>query len=146
MGDVYAGGVFNITAVDCQNSEGDLCPVQRDTLLPILPTRDDSIRTSSTVGLPKQEFKSEIIFLELLSRAWVYQEVLLAPANLFCATEQMWWSCSGGTCSQAFPDSIQQFHTASSVEKILDEPKERHQWPRSVNHACERRRRMDEHT
>lgn len=117
MGDVYAGGLFNITAVDCQNSEGDLFPAQRDTLLPVLPTRGTSIHTGSRVGLPKQEFESEIIFSELLSRAWVYQEVLLAPANLFCTAEQMWWSCSGGTCSQTFPESIQQFHTPSSVEK-----------------------------
>lgn len=117
MGDVYAGGLFNVTAVDCQNSEGDLFPAQRDTLLPVLPTRGASIHTGSRVGLPKQEFESEIIFSELLSRAWVYQEVLLAPANLFCTTEQMWWSCSSGTCSQTFPESIQQFHTASSVEK-----------------------------
>lgn len=117
MGDVYAGGVFNITALDCQNSEGDLFPAQKDTLLPVLPTSGASIHTGSRVGLPKQEFESDIIFSELLSRAWVYQEVLLAPANLFCTTEQMWWSCSGGTCSQTFPESIQQFHTASSVEK-----------------------------
>ncbi|KAL1862745.1 hypothetical protein Daus18300_008389 [Diaporthe australafricana] len=117
MGDVYAGGVFNITAVDCRSSAEGLLPVQRDTLLPILPTRGDSIHSGSTVGLPKQEFESDVIFSELLSRAWVYQEVLLAPANLFCATEQMWWSCSGGTCSQTFPDSIHKFHIASSFEK-----------------------------
>lgn len=119
MGDVYAGGVFNIAAVDCHNSEGDLFPAQTDTLLPVLPTRGASIHTGSVVGLPKQEFENEIIFSELLSRAWVYQEVLLAPANLFCATEQMWWSCSEGTYSQTLPESIQQVHATSSVEKLL---------------------------
>lgn len=132
MGDVYAGGLFNITAVDCQNSEGDLFPAQTDTLLPVLPTRGSSIHTGSRVGLPKQEFENEIIFSELLSRAWVYQEVLLAPANLFCTTEQMWWSCSGGTCSQTFPESIQQFRTATAVEKSFSSLRREMSTPNSM--------------
>lgn len=40
---------------------------------------------------------------ELLSRGWVYQEILLTPANLFCSDSQMWWSCAHASYSQTSP-------------------------------------------
>lgn len=52
---------------------------------------------------PIHEFKSRIEDSPLLSRGWVYQEIILAPANLFCTDTQMWWSCSHATTSEALP-------------------------------------------
>lgn len=46
------------------------------------------------------EFKREVLSSELLSRGWVYQEVILAPANLFCTARQMWWLCHTGRYHQ----------------------------------------------
>lgn len=113
MGDVYAGGVFNVAVVNDKNSGGSAFPVQKEILLPMISTTVASMPPSfksRTVMIPKGEFESEVMSSELLSRAWVYQEVLLAPANLFCAKEQMWWSCSGGTYSQTFPKGLQGLH------------------------------------
>lgn len=39
MGDVCTSGVFDVAAVDCHNSERDLFPAEKDTQLPVLPTR-----------------------------------------------------------------------------------------------------------
>lgn len=52
------------------------------------------------------EFKEDILDSELLSRGWVYQEVLLTPANLFCTKQQLWWSCSDSTCSEDWPEHM----------------------------------------
>lgn len=39
----------------------------------------------------------------LLSRGWVFQEVRLTPANLFCAEDQTWWCCLEVSCAEVYP-------------------------------------------
>lgn len=56
----------------------------------------------------ENDFKTGILDSELLSRGWVYQEVLLTPANLFCTKQQLWWSCSDVTCSENWPEYMPQ--------------------------------------
>lgn len=51
-------------------------------------------------------FEQNIERSELLSRGWVYQEVLLTSANLFCTPDQMWWSCFTSSSNQMFPKAI----------------------------------------
>lgn len=51
-------------------------------------------------------FESDVNSSELLSRGWVYQEVLLAPANLFCTKTEMWWSCACASCSRTAPTGV----------------------------------------
>lgn len=109
VGDIYSGGVFNIAATDSQDSEGSLFPRKQPILLPTVrerrpkasPTHEVTIILSQ--GL-RDSFYDRVMDSELLSRGWVYQEALLAPATLFCTAEQMWWSCAERTCSQIFPD------------------------------------------
>lgn len=48
-------------------------------------------------------FALDIGFSELLSRGWVFQEVRLTPANLFCAEDQMWWCCLEASCCETYP-------------------------------------------
>lgn len=40
---------------------------------------------------------------DLMSRGWVFQEVRLAPANLFCAGDQTWWCCAEATACETCP-------------------------------------------
>lgn len=115
MGDIYAGAVFNIAATDSLNSEAGLFPKEQDILLPIV--RDfGTVQTPRNSGSANVEsglkflqwkgafnFQKDIMDSGLLSRGWVYQEVLLARANLFCSRNQMWWSCTNSSCSQIFP-------------------------------------------
>lgn len=74
--------------------------------------QDGSIKVLSEDRLdtPKS-FNKVILGSELLSRGWVYQEVLLTPANLFCTKEQLWWSCSDSTCSESWPKNIPHFYS-----------------------------------
>lgn len=75
---------------------------------------DIGIATDGTYGqdikvfmeISTEKFDQDIIDSELLSRGWVYQEVLLTPANLFCTTDMLWWSCSTNSCCQMFPKGI----------------------------------------
>lgn len=55
---------------------------------------------------PDSIFEEYVNSSELLSRGWVYQEVLLTPANLFCTKDEIWWSCSCATCSRTTPTGV----------------------------------------
>lgn len=101
MADIYAGGVFNIAATHGRNSDAGLFPVQPDTLLPASRTIGGQIKI--LWEYPKDKFQHWVLSSELLSRGWVYQEVLFTPANLFCTADEIWWSCSNTTCSDTFP-------------------------------------------
>ncbi|KAK7745060.1 hypothetical protein SLS53_003295 [Cytospora paraplurivora] len=103
MADIYAGGVFNIAATIGRNSGAGLFPVQHDILLPVVPGMTGQGQAQVIWELPRDRFDNEIMSVELLSRGWVYQEVLLTPANLFCTADEMWWSCTHATCSETFP-------------------------------------------
>lgn len=109
IGDIYTGGVFNIAALGSKNSDGTLFPEEKKFFVPVVrdyfrPRGQCEILTGSRlVGiLPDSdaEFEKEVLSSELFSRGWVYQEVILAPANLFCTTQQMWWLCHTGRSCQ----------------------------------------------
>lgn len=117
VGDIYAGAVFNIAALSGLNSDGGLFPRQEELLISVIhqktvrqasripPHLRQDVKTTSTVLCDSDliGFKGAILDSELLSRGWVFQEILLSPANLFCTSEQMWWSCSHASFSQVFP-------------------------------------------
>lgn len=100
IGDIYAGGVFNIAALDSENSDGRLFPEEQEFFAPVvrdsLDPHGQYEQGSRLVGFLSDsdaEFEKQVLSSELLSRGWVYQEVILAPANLFCTSQQMWWLC-----------------------------------------------------
>lgn len=102
MADIYAGGAFNIAVTHARNSEKSLFPVRRDIITPVV--RAPVVKETIVLWLDCEEkFRRDVEYSELLSRGWVYQEVLLTPANLFCTAKEMWWSCSHTTLSQSFP-------------------------------------------
>lgn len=117
VGDIYAGAIFNIAALSGSNSDSGLFPKQQRLLVPVIRNftprqaskvfhklRYDVEETSTALcDEHDQGFNEVILDSELLSRGWVIQEVFLTPANLFCTSEQMWWSCSHASFSQIFP-------------------------------------------
>lgn len=72
---------------------------------------------------PRRAFGREVLQSGLLSRAWVYQEILLTPASLFCSTSQMWWACAHASRSQAVPpEPLDYFHIGEkSPRRFLDD-------------------------
>lgn len=117
VGDIYARAIFNIAALIDSNSDSGLFPKQQQILVPIFrdfTTRQGSrilsklrnnVESTSTILYHsyRNDLEEAILDSPLLSRGWVFQEVLLTPANLFCTSEQMWWSCSHASLSQTFP-------------------------------------------
>lgn len=109
MADIYAGGLFNIAATHARNSDAGLFTARRDVRLPVVRDLERRGRTRQAKVLwedPTESFEREVVSSELLSRGWVYQEVLLTPSNLFCTADEMWWSCLHATCSQTFPGGV----------------------------------------
>lgn len=106
VGGIYSGGVFNIAATDSRNCKEGILPEKKPILLPVVRVggQGDSKRHQVLFSPTGQDFGNSITKSGLLSRGWVHQEVLLTPANLFCTTKQMWWSCSETICSQTFPE------------------------------------------
>lgn len=117
VGDIYAGANFNIAALGGSNSDSGLFPNQQRLLLPVIRNftarqarkvfhklRYDVEETSTVLcDDHNRRFNEAILDSELLSRGWAFQEIFLTPANLFCTSEQMWWSCSHASFSQTFP-------------------------------------------
>lgn len=107
IGDIYTGGVFNIAAINSKNSDGTLFPEEKDFFAPIVRDYFDphghhekDSRLVRIFPYIDAEFEKEVLSSELFSRGWVYQEVILAPANLFCTGQQMWWLCHTGRYCQ----------------------------------------------
>lgn len=68
----------------------------------------------------EDKFKAEIESSDILSRGWVFQEIRLATANLFCTSEQMWWSCLEKTFSHSFPKGIYWHARSRKLENFVD--------------------------
>lgn len=70
----------------------------------------------------QDEFSKTVVDSSLLSRGWVFQEVLLSSANLFCTDTQMWWSCVHGTYSETLSCGIQASAQSRLEETSLWDP------------------------
>lgn len=125
MADIYAGGIFNIAVTNARNSEAGLFPTRHYTAVPVVhdlaPPASPCGQASILWEDPSGKFERDIVSSELLSRGWVYQEVFLTPANLFCTADEMWWSCFHGTCTQTFP-------AGTDIEDSINEKKLKIMW------------------
>lgn len=116
MANVYNGSYLNIAANNALDSGGGCflnslvsptritgCPDGIDTLLRVPCGNIDTIQQSP-----------------LSQRGWVFQELILAPRILYCASNQFYWQCS--TCSASEDGVIFQapslfYHTESASSK-----------------------------
>lgn len=124
MADIYAGGVFNIAAIYARNSEAGLFPIWRGIAVPVVRAPVGAGQERQALVLwedSETKFKRDVENSELLSRGWVYQEILFAPANLFCTADEMWWSCSRTTCSQIFPRGAWRYYAIKKLSENEDE-------------------------
>lgn len=98
--------------MDAQHSDQGLFPRDNELRFPLAvsqkpPTPWKSLVDGSEPIVLYQSssaiFDCDVVQSDLLSRGWVFQEVVLTPANLFCTNGQMWWSCAHASLSQTFP-------------------------------------------
>lgn len=118
-------------AAGSSNSHAGLFPRQDRVLSPVVRVPSDSTtdggNKDTRVLHEKQDedFETSIINSELISRGWVYQEILQTPANLFCTGNQLWWSCSSSSCSQTFPWGMLNLYTSKNEDTFCDGIRER---------------------
>ncbi|KAI1088810.1 HET-domain-containing protein [Rostrohypoxylon terebratum] len=107
MGNIYAGGIFNIVASNSGNWNTGLFSSRSDRgLIPIVKSPWLNIEDNGAFALnPEGVDASEQALLGqlLINRGWVHQEVQLAPSNLFCTEHQLYWVCLEGTYCESYP-------------------------------------------
>ncbi|KAK2008834.1 HET-domain-containing protein, partial [Colletotrichum eremochloae] len=98
MGNIYKNALCNIAASDALNSlEGCLYPRNHRGLVPErLPWDSPLYLVNTPSGRPHE-------VSQLYSRAWVFQEFLLARRTLDCGRDQLFWRCDELMASEEFP-------------------------------------------
>lgn len=110
MRDVYINSACNLAATDASDSTQGLIFVRNTVgLIPAACNSDGSVyltNDSDSFGHP------------LYHRAWVMQELLLAPRTLHFGRAQVYWSCNKTIASEIYPGGI----SHSSVSHIDHHP------------------------
>ncbi|EFQ28241.1 heterokaryon incompatibility protein, partial [Colletotrichum graminicola M1.001] len=103
MGNVYKNALCNIAASDASNSlEGCLYPRNHRILAPErLPWGSDDL--SNHFYLIDAPSDKPYEHSQLYSRAWVFQEFLLARRTVDCGREQLFWRCDELMASEENP-------------------------------------------
>lgn len=107
MGDIYAGGLLNISATSSGNGDGGLFSNMHEGRFPTFPLRfrDQESQEEVTI-LPYHHtrcYRERIDRSPLGIRGWVMQERLLSPRTIHFATGQIFWECHCQTDSEIFP-------------------------------------------
>jgi hypothetical protein len=106
MYETYRHSFVNLAAVASTNaSEGLVYP---SSLLSTIPCKvmvgrgqpKEWVRTDYTPGI-----RSNSLHLPLLSRAWVFQEILLPTRVLLFTRDEVCWECNEMSRTETFPDS-----------------------------------------
>ncbi|PYH88056.1 HET-domain-containing protein, partial [Aspergillus ellipticus CBS 707.79] len=108
MSYIYGGAVINIAASVAAHRDRSCFPPRDDTLSLQMP---------------------------LMSRAWVVQELLLAPRLLHLCGSQLFWECSELNACETFPDGLPPNNPAracSAEKKIRVERRHGKLWTRIV--------------
>ncbi|OTA70156.1 HET-domain-containing protein [Hypoxylon sp. EC38] len=109
MGHIYAGGVFNIVASNSYSWGTTLFPsrVGKD-LVPIVHPSWTEMGNYKAFAICDSwiDASEEALSGKLFRRGWIHQEIHLAPSNLFCATDQLWWVCLEGSYCEAYPRDL----------------------------------------
>ncbi|KAK5677974.1 hypothetical protein LTS10_009858 [Elasticomyces elasticus] len=105
MDKVYEHSKLNIAmAGAAQNSEPSFTARSEAIIRPVLVEPSAaSGNMSHSYYLVLQDYKKDVSESKLWGRAWVYQEIWLAPKILFLSNEQLTYRCKEGLASETFP-------------------------------------------
>ncbi|OTA90977.1 hypothetical protein M434DRAFT_358037 [Hypoxylon sp. CO27-5] len=109
MGHIYAGGVFNIVASNSYSWETSLFPSRiGEGFFPIVhsPWTEMGDYKAFVIYEPSIDASEEALSGKLFGRGWVHQEIQLAPSNLFCTTNQLWWVCLEESYCEVYPRGL----------------------------------------
>ncbi|KAK2043301.1 HET-domain-containing protein [Colletotrichum somersetense] len=114
MGNIYKNSLCNIAASHALNSlEGCLYPRPPRALEPErLPWDFDSSGHSYIINADTKKPH------ELYSRAWVFQEFLLARRTVDCGRDQLFWRCDGLMASEEIPRGFPAEHATEHQQPV----------------------------
>ncbi|KAL1647068.1 hypothetical protein SLS58_002838 [Diplodia intermedia] len=126
MGRVYEGATINIVAASASDSNGPLFSntVQRDTAQQGF--RDYFITMPNVLDNPflccdEGIWQNDVSTSPVARRAWVLQELLLAPRILYFCKNQMFWECSELQACEQWPDGLPK--RISAAERTIRLPR-----------------------
>lgn len=111
---IYAGSAFNIAAMACTRPTDPLLPLSLTPTVPVVrpawtASRQQEQQQQQAAAIYKRGSFADSVTHN--SPLWgttnFHMEILLAPAILYCARDQLWWQCfhghggSGVLCSEA---------------------------------------------
>jgi hypothetical protein len=108
MSNVYRCAVINIAASVASNSDMACFPDQGPSIpKPCIIETSWTDTANDSYLLYHNEFRDHIIDdMPLSKRAWVLQELLLAPRVLYLTGAQLFWECYNFTACETYPGGI----------------------------------------
>jgi hypothetical protein len=123
MNDVYRYGRCNIAASRATNTH-DGCFTNRDPALlkrAIVIPQWETCTGLSYELYDLEFFEHQFSKQPLHHRAWVLQERLMGPRQIFFGQEQVFWQCHERTASELWPTNAPDFHDAlSTCTKLIN--------------------------
>jgi hypothetical protein len=103
MEKVYAGSSLNLAATFSKDGRGGLFSSRKPTTIVPCIARSLSISVDDFLIYDKDLWLKEVEDSHLLTRAWVTQELFLAPRTLYFGKSQLLWECHAGYACESQP-------------------------------------------
>ncbi|KAF2212744.1 hypothetical protein CERZMDRAFT_12598, partial [Cercospora zeae-maydis SCOH1-5] len=108
MARTYSFAVLNIASTSASDGRGGLFR-DRNLLLAtpcVIEATWSGHQPGRFVCVDESSFPREVEAGPLNSRAWVFQERILAPRTVHFARDQLWWECRQSTACEAYPKGV----------------------------------------
>lgn len=124
MCSVYSNSFMNFAATSSRDGSGRLFHSQNSLLSQPCVVSATWVGLQAGVYLCVNEYAWDRHVQDgpLNKRGWVLQERVLAPRTIYCASDQLWWSCADTDpcCNEAFPNGVLEQRQQQVNDPIID--------------------------
>jgi hypothetical protein len=108
MSHIYRHAVINIAAATAPDSDAGCLPTRSRKLMdfPHIQTEWNNRMNHNVLLCDTDVWGNRLRHMPLLQRAWVVQELLLAPRVLYICHQEMLWECYGLKTSERYPHGL----------------------------------------
>jgi hypothetical protein len=108
MSNVYRHAVINVAASAAPDSDAGCLPVRSRKWMdsPTIQTEWNDRMNHNFLIYDMDVWRNTLRHMPLLKRAWVVQELLLAPRVLYICDQEMLWECYGLQTSERYPHGL----------------------------------------
>ncbi|KAH8591985.1 heterokaryon incompatibility protein-domain-containing protein, partial [Bisporella sp. PMI_857] len=121
MSEIYGGSICNIAASSSVDSAAGALAVRDISLELVRPCVFPAAWSNHEphVLYPKSFWQDSLHHTPLIQRAWVVQEILLAPRIVYLHERQLFWECYQMRACEGFPGGIPIDSEAQTTERVL---------------------------